>query len=119
MKTDGFDDPSRRGELHEPHREHVLPLRGLAAKGAFGWGIEQRHPVSAADPRVEGVNLARHVSWRKPRDEHRRIYEGRIDILGPGSDHAVRVVASFACTAVSLTVCPDTKALDRYWTTAR
>jgi hypothetical protein len=34
-EADGFDDPARRRQLHEPPVDHVLTVGGLAAEGAF------------------------------------------------------------------------------------
>src|SRR5262249_46175036 len=86
-EADGFDDPARRRQFHEPHLDHVLSVGRLAAKSALIRRVEQRHAISAPDPRIEFVNLARHLGWREPVDEGGRVQEGRVERLGPRLDH--------------------------------
>jgi hypothetical protein len=31
-ETDAFDDPARGRQFHEPHLDHVFPIRRLAAE---------------------------------------------------------------------------------------
>jgi len=83
-EADGFDDPAWRRQFHEPHVDHVLPIRRLAAESTLVRRVEQRHPISASDPRVEFVDLARHLRRREPVDESARVEEGRVELLGPG-----------------------------------
>jgi hypothetical protein len=85
-EIDGFDDPARRRQLYETHIDHVFPVCRLAAKSALTRRVEQRHPVSAPDPRVELMNFAGHLGGRKPVDERLRIEEGRVKLLGSGPD---------------------------------
>src|SRR5262249_30868678 len=54
-ETDGFDDPLRQRQLHEPHIDHVLSTRRLAAEDALIRRIEQRHPISAPNPWIKLV----------------------------------------------------------------
>jgi hypothetical protein len=53
-------------EASVSHREPVLPVRRLAARGPFGRRIEPRHPISSANSRAERVNLACHVRDPQP-----------------------------------------------------
>src|SRR4051812_16674558 len=51
-------------------------------------GMIERHPISAADPRVERMNPARHPRRREPGNKHVRVHEGRVDLLRRGLDDA-------------------------------
>src|SRR5208282_6273575 len=59
----------------------VLPrkARSLAGKTAT-------IRLSAADQGIELVNLAGHLCWREPSDESGWIYQGVVEVLGPGPD---------------------------------
>ena len=81
-KLTGFDDPAGRRQLHEPYVDHVLPVGRLAVESALIRPVEQRHAISAPDPRLEFVDLAGHLCGREPVEQSGRVQEVRVELLG-------------------------------------
>lgn len=75
VEGEGFNDPVRRHQLHEPYIDPVLKVGRLAAQGEFAGRavarrIEQRHSIAAAHARVECVDVAGHLGrWEAGRED--------------------------------------------------
>jgi len=77
------------------------------------WGSSRYthgHPISAADPRIELVDLARHLCRREPVDESAWVEKGCVEFLGPGLDDprcarpgAYRLLGHLAALLLGLT----------------
>jgi hypothetical protein len=84
--ANGFDDAAGRRQLQDLTLTTSSLSDVLPRKSALIRRIEQRHPIFAPDPRVEFMDLARHLYRREPVDKSGRVQEGRVELLEPGPD---------------------------------